>query len=79
MLDGKDTHGMNTIQVNKAGIARTFQNIRLFDKLTVEDNVKIGLHNQVPLRHVAGGVPSAQVLEPGEAGPPACPGSAEHF
>ena len=47
LLDGKDTHGMNTVQVNKAGIARTFQNIRLFDKLTVEDNVKIGLHNQI--------------------------------
>ncbi len=46
-LDGKDTHGMNTIQVNRAGIARTFQNIRLFDKLTVEDNVKIGLHNHI--------------------------------
>ena len=45
LLDGKETAGMNTIQVNKAGIARTFQNIRLFDKLTVEDNVKIGLHN----------------------------------
>ena len=45
MLDGVDTAHMNTIQVNKAGIARTFQNIRLFDKLTVEDNVKIGLHN----------------------------------
>lgn len=46
MLDGKDTAGMNTVQVNKLGIARTFQNIRLFDKLTVEENVKIGLHNQ---------------------------------
>lgn len=46
-LDGKDTHGMNTMQVNRAGIARTFQNIRLFDKLTVEDNVKIGLHNHI--------------------------------
>ncbi len=45
MLDGYDTAHMNTIQVNKAGIARTFQNIRLFDKLTVEENVKIGLHN----------------------------------
>ncbi len=45
VLDDKDTNGMNTIQVNRAGIARTFQNIRLFDKLTVEDNVKIGLHN----------------------------------
>lgn len=47
LLDGKDTKGMNATQVNQAGIARTFQNIRLFDKLTVEDNVKIGLHNQM--------------------------------
>ena len=38
---------MNTVQVNKAGIARTFQNIRLFDNLTVEDNVKLGLHNHI--------------------------------
>lgn len=45
LLDRKDTAGMNTEQVNRAGIARTFQNIRLFDKLTVEENVKIGLHN----------------------------------
>lgn len=47
LLDGKDTHGMNTVQVNRAGIARTFQNIRLFSNLSVEDNVKLGLHNQV--------------------------------
>ena len=47
MLDGKDTHGMNTVQVNKAGIARTFQNIRLFDNLSVEDNVKLGMHNSI--------------------------------
>lgn len=47
LLNGKDTNGMNTMQVNKAGIARTFQNIRLFDKLTVEENVKIGLHNEM--------------------------------
>lgn len=45
LLDSKDTAGMNTEQVNRAGIARTFQNIRLFDKLTVEENVKVGLHN----------------------------------
>lgn len=36
LLDGKDTHGMTTAQVNRAGIARTFQNIRLFNDLTVE-------------------------------------------
>ena len=45
LLDGKDTANMTTVQVNKAGIARTFQNIRLFSALSVEDNVKIGLHN----------------------------------
>lgn len=47
LLDGLDTHSMNTVQVNKTGIARTFQNIRLFDNLTVEDNVKLGLHNHI--------------------------------
>ena len=46
-LEGRDTHGMNTTQENQAGIARTFQNIRLFDKMSVEDNVKIGLHNDI--------------------------------
>ena len=45
LLDGHDTNNMNTVQINRAGIARTFQNIRLFGDLSVEDNVKIGLHN----------------------------------
>ena len=47
LLNGKDTHGMSTAQVNRAGIARTFQNIRLFNNLSVEDNVKIGMHNSI--------------------------------
>ena len=47
LLNGKDTHGMSIAQANRAGIARTFQNIRLFNNLSVEDNVKVGLHNQV--------------------------------
>ena len=47
LLDGVDTHNMNTAQVNRAGIARTFQNIRLFNNLSVEDNVKLGLHNHI--------------------------------
>ena len=47
LLDGQDTHNMTTAQVNRAGIARTFQNIRLFDNMTVEENVRIGLHNQI--------------------------------
>ena len=47
LLDGKDTHSMNTMQVNKAGIARTFQNIRLFNAMSVEDNVKTGMENEM--------------------------------
>ena len=47
MVDGRDTAGKNTIQVSHMGVARTFQNIRLFGNLSVEDNVKIGLHNQM--------------------------------
>ena len=47
ILDGKDTAGMNAVQANKLGIARTFQNIRLFGNMTVEENVRIGLHNQI--------------------------------
>ena len=47
LLDGRDTHGMTTVQVNRAGISRTFQNIRLFSNLSVEDNVKTGMNNQM--------------------------------
>lgn len=39
LLDGKDTHGCDTIKLSRMGIARTFQNIRLFGNLTVIDNV----------------------------------------
>ena len=45
-LDGKNITGLRTIDINNAGIARTFQNIRLFKELSVLDNVKVGLHNQ---------------------------------
>ena len=44
-LDGQDITGKSTIEINKAGIARTFQNIRLFKDMSVLDNVKAGLHN----------------------------------
>ena len=44
-LDGKDITGHTTETINKDGIARTFQNIRLFHELSVRDNVKAGLHN----------------------------------
>ncbi len=47
LVNGVDTLGMSTAQVNRMGVARTFQNIRLFKDLTVEDNVRIGLHNSM--------------------------------
>ncbi len=45
-LEGEDLTGKSTIEINRKGIARTFQNIRLFNNMSVLDNVKIGLHNQ---------------------------------
>ena len=47
LLDGQDTHSMTTMQVNRAGIARTFQNIRLFGNLSVADNVKVAMNNSM--------------------------------
>ena len=43
LLNGMDTHGMSTAQVSKAGIGRTFQNIRLFNNLTVEENIMVAM------------------------------------
>ncbi|MGN0379639.1 MAG: ABC transporter ATP-binding protein [Butyrivibrio sp.] len=53
-LDGVDITGRPVVQINKDGIARTFQNIRLFGKQTVLDNVKIGLHNKYKYPAIAG-------------------------
>ncbi len=53
-LDGVNITGLNTIEINKAGIARTFQNIRLFKNMSVLDNVKIGLHNTYRYSTAAG-------------------------
>ena len=47
LVNGVDTLGMTTDEVNRRGVARTFQNIRLFMELTVEENVLIGLHNSM--------------------------------
>ena len=46
-LCGERMNGKKTHQIVHAGIARTFQNIRLFNDMTVLDNVKVGLHNQI--------------------------------
>lgn len=53
-LDGQNITGKKTIEINQAGIARTFQNIRLFKDLTVAENVKVGLHNHLKYNTVTG-------------------------
>lgn len=53
-LDGKSIVGKSQIEINKMGIARTFQNIRLFRQMSVLDNVKVGLHNQIKYNTLAG-------------------------
>ncbi|RGD63831.1 ABC transporter ATP-binding protein [Lachnospiraceae bacterium OF09-6] len=54
LLDGKDITGESDIEISKAGIARTFQNIRLFSKMSVLDNVKVGMHNHHEYSVLAG-------------------------
>ena len=54
MINGEDTAGKTTPQISKMGVARTFQNIRLFSNMTVEDNVKVGLHNQMKYSAASG-------------------------
>ena len=54
LLDGQDTHNMTTAQVNRAGIARTFQNIRLFGNLTVEQNVTVAMDAQMKYTMASG-------------------------
>ena len=53
-LNGTDITRLKTIEINKAGIARTFQNIRLFKELSVLDNVKVGLHNKYQYSTIEG-------------------------
>lgn len=53
-LDGTNITGKKTMEINRAGVARTFQNIRLFKELTVMDNVKAGLHNRYSYSTMAG-------------------------
>ena len=47
LIDGMPTAGKKTYQVNRMGVARTFQNIRLFKELSVIDNIKVGLHESM--------------------------------
>ncbi|NLL73236.1 MAG: ABC transporter ATP-binding protein [Clostridiales bacterium] len=54
LLEGQNITGLSPIEINKAGMARTFQNIRLFDNLSVLDNVKVGLHNEIRYSTISG-------------------------
>lgn len=54
LLDGANIAGHKTIDINKSGVARTFQNIRLFKDLSVLDNVKVGLHNHYTYSAIEG-------------------------
>ena len=54
LINGHDLHGLKIAQATTLGIARTFQNIRLFDNMTVEENVRIGLHNSIKYDMVSG-------------------------
>ena len=54
LLDGKDIHSMTTAQVNRVGIARTFQNIRLFSELTVEENITVAMSSQIKYNMASG-------------------------
>ena len=65
LLDGKNIAGKKNIEINRAGVARTFQNIRLFKDLSVLDNVKVGLHNHHSYSTLAGifGLPKYRKVE----------------
>ncbi len=54
LLDGRETRGMKTSQVCKLGIARTFQNIRLFSNMTVTENILVGLHDEMSYNVLTG-------------------------
>ena len=53
LINGIDIKGMPTHKVNKLGIARTFQNIRLFTEMSALDNVKVGMHNEIKCSFLA--------------------------
>lgn len=54
LLNGVDTKGMTTPQLCKMGIGRTFQNIRLFNNMTVLDNVKVAMGQTIDYGFAAG-------------------------
>lgn len=68
-LDGMSIVGKKTYQITQHGIARTFQNIRLFKDISVEDNIKIAMNGQMKYSMMAGILPSALLCQGGKGGP----------
>ncbi|MGN0679823.1 MAG: ABC transporter ATP-binding protein [Oscillospiraceae bacterium] len=54
LLEGENIAGKTPVEINRSGVARTFQNIRLFKNMSVLDNVKAGLHNQTKYTWIEG-------------------------
>ncbi len=63
LFDNKSMVGKQTFEINKMGVARTFQNIRLFKELSVIDNVKIALHNSMDYSPIDGIIKSKHYRE----------------
>ncbi len=79
LIDGMPTAGKKTYQVNRMGVARTFQNIRLFKELSVIDNIKVGLHESMKYESGLPPCSDAELLERGKAVHRACAGAAGHL
>ncbi len=79
LIDGMPTAGKKTYQVNRMGVARTFQNIRLFKELSVIDNIKVGLHESMKYNLASAPSAPAELLERGKKVHRACAGAAGHL
>ena len=79
LIDGMPTAGKKTYQVNRMGVARTFQNIRLFKEMSVIDNIKVGLHESMKYNLASSLIRHAQLLEGREEVHRACSGAAGYL
>ena len=79
LIDGMPTAGKKTYQVNRMGVARTFQNIRLFKELSVIDNIKVGLHESMKYNLASSLLRMPNYWKEEKAVHRACAGAAGHL